>query len=194
VVLRGKVTERSASFNCAPGFGAQSRRRVFRHSDVERGKPRPTAKPDCSRRFVCAEPSVGRSRRSIRHATRGDCGRVERQPKLQFDPARGHVTTRTRTSSQGASPFPLPKLGNGRFPAASISAKAEISTTELPSWSVATEVAKARQGTLGSRMGFDSPKRVGSRPFVPKAASHRRTAEAERRCKTRSVGIRRQLP
>jgi hypothetical protein len=154
VVLRGKVTERSASFNCAPGFGAQSRRRVFRHSEVERGKPRPTAKPDCSRRFVCAEPSVGRSRRSIRPATRGDFGRVERQPKHRFDSARGHMTARTRTSSQGASPIPVPKLGNGRFPAASISAEAEISTTELPFWSVATEVAIARKGALGVRDGI----------------------------------------
>jgi hypothetical protein len=48
VFLRGKVTERSASLNHAPGFGAPSRRTVSRASVAAWGKPRPTAKPDCS--------------------------------------------------------------------------------------------------------------------------------------------------
>jgi hypothetical protein len=148
VYLRGKVTERSASLNSASGFGPPSRRNVFRVSVANRGKPRPAAKADCSRGDVCAEPIVDRSRRSVRHEISGDCGRVGSWPKPPSSSARGHMTTRTRTTSQEASPDPGQKLGNRCFPVVSISAEAEISATEPPSWMVAAEAAIARQGTL----------------------------------------------
>jgi hypothetical protein len=107
VYLRGKATEPLESLYCAPGFGTHARGRMTRVFVAERGKPRSTAKPDCSVRGVFA------------------LYRTLAEAAVRYGP-QSRMTVDTRTSSQRASPDPGPKLGDGRFLDALISAEADI--------------------------------------------------------------------
>jgi hypothetical protein len=59
------------------------------------------------------------------------------------------MTARTRTTSQRASPLPVPKLGSRCFPVVSISAEAELSATEPSFWGVSAEAESSRRDTFG---------------------------------------------
>ena len=175
-VFAGQSRRRLQSIHYVTGCGARSRGSEFHVFDVGRGKPRRTAKPECSKRcwYACGGPRP-KPGFVTQHRHRSGGARERHRSEL-------HLYLR-RSEGTGASS----KRRSGR---------SRINATKLPFWSLFAEAQRSREGSTGFR-GSSSVHRGGKASDRPPegclpSTSHRggaQTQDTQRECDDISHGV-----